>query len=52
MNVLLPEEKPPVITKFGNAWLFVSANTLLYSSSKTDKEYMLRELKKWSKRNV
>ena len=46
-----PDNKQPRIIKNGDVWTYTDAATILVSSSKADKEYMERQLKKWNERN-
>ena len=47
-NYMLPvSDKAPTITIKGNVWTYVSADKILVSSTKSDKEFMIRMLQEW-----
>ena len=49
---LLPDgEKPPTIIKNGETWTYTDPNRMLVSSHDTDKEFMLRMIEEWKRRN-
>lgn len=51
-NFLLPDgDKPPTIKKNGDSWVYTDPNRILVSSHKTDKEFMLRMIEEWKRRN-
>jgi len=51
-NHLLPDgEKPPTIKKDGDTWTYTDTNRILMSHHDADKQFMLRMIKEWKKRN-
>lgn len=51
-NHLLPDgDKPPTITISGETWTYIDPNRILVSSQTADKQFMVRMLEEWDKRN-
>ena len=51
-NHLLPDgDKPPTITISGETWTYIEPNRILVSSQTADKQFMVRMLEEWDKRN-
>lgn len=49
---LLPDgDKPPTITVSGEVWTYTDSNKILISSQTADKEFMVRMIEQWDKRN-
>ena len=44
-------DKPPTIIKNGETWTYTDPNRMLVSSHDTDKEFMLRMIEEWKRRN-
>lgn len=45
-----PGGKLPTIKKVGRGWMYMDSDTILISSSKSDKQYMIHKIKEYRKK--